>query len=395
MMPRTGRFDAAIRSSHEMVVQVDAYLGGELLAENLPVTAGEVSLKSGEGVRGECNLTIVDKTGALLATSPTSPLAIYGQELHIQRGIRYGPNDVELISLGWFRIQTNDAREYWRLPADVDPLTDPYDSNQWEFGGAEISINGLDRFSRISDDRFLQASQPPEFATCISEMVRLTEDILPIESDFGWYLSDRDVPRSMVYEEDRGAAIASLAAAANGRVYVDNYGVLVARALQQTYIDGPAPRVTSITTQMTRDGIYNAVVARGEEIEGLAPVQGLAVDVGEFSPTRWDGNFGHVPMFYASPVLRTQDAVDTAARTRLNSTQKNRERQFSLTVVPNPTYEPYDIIPLRLPGYREFNAEIVDLTIPLTPQEQGSLVLTVPESVLAEAADPPGGGGSS
>jgi hypothetical protein len=62
--PVTATFSAALRQSHTVVTQVDAYLSGSLIASDMPIIAGSVSVNSGTGVRRTLDLTIAD-TGAV------------------------------------------------------------------------------------------------------------------------------------------------------------------------------------------------------------------------------------------------------------------------------------------------------------------------------------------
>jgi hypothetical protein len=95
--PVTATFGSALRQSHTVVVKVDAYLGGSLLASNMPVTAGAVTVNSGTGVRRTLDLTIADR-------GLWSTLDVIGVELRPYRGIRYPSGDLEMVPLGVFSL---------------------------------------------------------------------------------------------------------------------------------------------------------------------------------------------------------------------------------------------------------------------------------------------------
>src|SRR5690606_24391248 len=71
--------------------------------------------------------------------------------------------------------------------------------------------------------------------------------------------------------------------------------------------------LVSAQRRVTRQGIYNAVVAQGEATSGT-PARAVVVDDGPLSPTRWGGPFGKVPRFYSSPLLTTRGRLGRPPR---------------------------------------------------------------------------------
>jgi len=140
-----------------------------------------------------------------------------------------------------------------------------------------------------------------------------------------------------------------------------------------------------VSTKNTRDGLYNAVVARGERIADIYPVQGVYENVDYSTKTYWDGPFGNVPFFYESDLLGDTTAAELAAEFRLESILKDRTRTFTITTVPDPTLDPNDIVALELPGRNPFPAKITSITLPLDLTDTMTIELVATETAVADA----------
>jgi hypothetical protein len=238
----------------------------------------------------------------------------------------------------------------------------------------------------VVDARFTSPGQPPSGATVLGEILRLTQGLVEVRQPFDVNIVDEAASSRLIYEEDRMAAIASLASAIDCVAYIDGDGLL--RLQRKTILETAVPldrtylQVVSFGTEVTRDGVYNAVVARGEQTGDSLPVQAIFYDMDPESPTRWSGPFKQVPLFYASPMLTTASGAKKAAETRLRGIQRERERTFSLTVLPDPTYEVDDVIKVKLPGYKEFKAQIAEINLPLAPQDTMDVTITVAETEI-------------
>lgn len=95
---------------------------------------------------------------------------------------------------------------------------------------------------------------------------------------------------------------------------------------------------------MSLDGIYNGVLARGENTESnIAPVSSLVVDTDPDSPTYWDGPLGHRPMFYSSSTLISSGQCTAAATLKLRAAQAPNA-SADISSLPNPALEPGDVL---------------------------------------------------
>lgn len=356
MIGHSEAFAATLTASHEVVTTCDLWYGGRLVAASVPIVDGQLKSDGDADVRARLTLTVADATGDLVpdGTAGLSPL---GGELHVRRGVRIPGGGVETVSLGWFRIQQAETDEAYR----------PGRSGGWVSGGASIDVEALDRMSAVDESRFLAASSPPRGATCLSEIRRLCRGLLPVAA---FDVPDEAVPAGLVYEESRVDAVAALAAALDCKAFAGPDGALNLRLVAPldpvwTFEGTPAGGLLRVSQVVSRDETYNAVVARGEADGNKPAVQAVAYDVTPSSPTRWDGPFGRVPTFYSSPLIKSTAQARAAARSRMDSLIRGRERLFRIEAVPVPFLEPLDSVTVRTPRL-EFTGQVVTVDMPLT-----------------------------
>jgi hypothetical protein len=154
--------------------------------------------------------------------------------------------------------------------------------------------------------------------------------------------------------------------------YWDHRGVLTIKAIPDPsdpvweVMAGRGGALLKLSRRLTREGVYNAVVATGEGGDTLDPARGIAIDANPASPTYFYGRFGRVPRFMTSPFIATDAQAFTAAQSELRK-YLGLPYDVSLAAVPNPALEPNDPI-LTLANVREARrTHIIDtLTIPLT-----------------------------
>jgi hypothetical protein len=99
---------------------------------------------------------------------------------------------------------------------------------------------------------------------------------------------------------------------------------------------------------LTREGVYNAVVATGEGSDTIAPARAVVYNLDPGSPTYYNGTFGPVPRFYSSPFITTDAQAASAAASILRQ-QLGLPYQVELSSIANPALEPYDVIGVKYP----------------------------------------------
>jgi hypothetical protein len=147
-------------------------------------------------------------------------------------------------------------------------------------------------------------------------------------------------------------------------VYADADGVFVIAVLPDplsvppvwTISAGEGGAYIGATRGMSADGVFNGVLASGENTEAnLPPVSALVVDADPTSPTYWSGPFGHRPTFYSSATLTTTLACTNAATLMLRAAVAPNA-SANISALPNPALEPGDVIRVVYPdGTRELH----------------------------------------
>lgn len=335
-----------------MVVEARAVSPGQT-GVNPPGTAltiidGDVMLDGSADVRSTLDLT-VDGVG-MWPYSPSDLLAPYGQELFIRRGVAFGNGTVEWVSLGYFRIETPEQD---RAP------------------DGPIRISGKDRMAGLIEARLLAPvpfASTDTFGSVVSDLVTEVYPSATIEWDDS--TSSQQLGRAVIAEDDRYKFLDDLIASA-GKVWAwDHRGVLTIStppATSSPVFDvshGTDGVLVSLSRRLSRDGVYNAVVATGEGADTTAPQRAVAIDNDPDSPTYWYGNFGKVPRFYSSPLLTSATRAQSAASTILRK-HLGVPYAVDFSAVPNPALEPFDPVRVIYPGRAEVH--VLDrLTIPLS-----------------------------
>ena len=293
--------DDVLTSAYAMEVTVESWLGTEFLG-SVPVEDGSVAWDASQQVQGSLSLT-VPRVGAVEnedwrdwdPTDPRHPLACYGQVLHVSLTIS------SVLSGDW-----------WTIPIGRFLIT------AVEPGASTVRVTGKSLLQRLEEDRLTEPMTPDPAGTLASELRRLVGSRmgLIIASELG----DRPCP-SMTWGESRIDAVYEIARSWPAVVREGGDGIL--------YVSPPTPDPTSrpdlrlsdgaegtvvgVAASVSRDKIYNRVVARGQESsdEGTPSFQAIADQLN--GPMRVDGPYGVVPRFFSSPLITsTAQAKSTA-----------------------------------------------------------------------------------
>lgn len=329
MRPVSDLFLQALAGGHQSFTKVNVHSpDGSLLYGDLPITDGTVTIDRGSDCRYTCSLTVADGNDSLMPFSPTDLLAPYGNRLAIYMGMRYPDGSVESVPVGLYRIEEPTG--------DVD------------LGSISISGKGLECI--VTDDKF---TAPYSIVTNTDAAVACTgllADPLPLA-----VLAATTAPTPLPTQtwdagSDRWAAMKDCATAAAAEIFADAVGAWVLRPIPDVATAAPVWEVAAGTVLITstwglsRDGVYNGVLATGENTsDNTAPVAALVTDDDVTSPTYWGGNFGHSLYSFTSSLLTTTALAAGAARAKLLDL-KAPTTTLELTAVPNPALEAGDCI---------------------------------------------------
>lgn len=319
---RAGVREGALQTAASWGAMVSSWLGGSVLADSVPITAGRVSWSVSNRVTSSVKLTVprtsveAGRTRNWRPSGPRDPLARYGQTLDVSLVV-----DGVLVRLGRFAI------------------TDWSDNED-----GSIAVTGQGQLRFVADDRLTSPTAPRDGGTLRSEFVRLTPGYM--SAQFASSLVDRECPKAMEWDEDRLAALYEIADAWPARLREDSWGgVVVLPPLPEvpapvvTLSDGEDGTVVSATTADTRDGAYNVFVVRsskdGVDAQAIAEVTN--------GPMNASGDYRPVPRFFSSPLFENEQQCLTAAQTmRAESVRQSRVRR--VTMAPDPRLELDDAV---------------------------------------------------
>lgn len=362
MRPSTDSFLEALRGSHTLASRCTLVAPGQTGTApigipvpgvdplgRLPVISGDVTTDMTADVQSTLDLT----TAYPWPKNPTDPGTPYGQEIYVERGVEYGTGTREFVGLGYFRI---DKVEQQSVP-----------------DGA-IKISASDRMAMVRDARNttpVQFGSGASVGSVIDYVVGQAVTGLVTVYDFDAYTTLLGADH--VLDEDRLGFIQDLLAAYGKYGYFDYAGRFQVKSVPDL---GEVPPVWEINSgargvlvsmqrAISRDAVYNIVVARGEPVGELPPVQAVVSDDNPASPTWVGGSFGLVPTVYSSAFMTTVDQCRGAAAAKLVKVT-GLPYAVSLGTVPNPALEGWDVVTVAYPGDSEVH--IIDrITYGLAP----------------------------
>lgn len=367
MRPVSDKFLETLRGSHLAVFRAKAtdqfYTGTTPGGTEIPIISGDVKFSATAEIRSTLSLT----TSWPWPLTATDTLAPYGREIYIERGIAYGNAQREWVGLGYFRIDTIEQDE---TPDGV------------------ITISGSDRSAGLRDARFLAPQQFPPTWTNGDVVNSLIWDVYFYAGIIEWddtAVRDDTINRTIITEDDRLGILNDLLTSVGKIGYWDYRGIFVIKtppdvtgAPSWTVDAGTNGVLVQMSRSLTREGVYNAVVATGEAGDTTAPARAVSYDLNPASPTYYNGGFGKVPRFYSSPFITTNAQAQTAADALLRQ-QLGLPYQVDLSSIANPALEPYDVLSVSYPKTSRNRAlltetHVIDeVTIPLTPKNPVSL----------------------
>lgn len=325
------RWLPAIFDTHQMVSEVQL-VGGDLL----PLIDGSVTLDAKAATRGGCDLIFPGDVGSgLVPSDPNDPLSPYGQELQVRRGIRYGPGDEELVSLGIFGIQESEIN--------------PDDSS--------IRVTGLDKSQKVIDASFEETKSIAGGSDFLDALLNVVQEALPaVEYDF--VQRTATTPTLLAEEgDDRWQFALDMAASIGLELYFDGDGVMLLRVIPEVGSSGPdiylvegqgglevkPPSLLDASKTLSRTDSHNRWIVTGDNPDnGGVPPRAVVTDDRDTSPTNYFGRFGKKPKFYSSTFIAT-DAQAMDAAQGLKSKEMGIAQSVNFGSLVNPALEPDDI----------------------------------------------------
>jgi hypothetical protein len=350
---------AVVQGSYTMDIRAESWLGGQLIADSIPVSDGSENRDRSLAVPEQITLTVPRREGGFdwdPGTDPAHPLAAYGQMLRIDYGVDIGGGIMEWINRGWFLI--------------TDSSTD----------GDTVSVSCVGLLALIDEANLIAPFQPSSTDTLASVVRALVEPALTVS--FDGTLIDRSVPLGMQWDSDRLAAVTEVLGAWGAAERVTEDGYLLIEPVSDSgstvlsISDDPnTGTVVRWQGSTTRDGAFNVVVAQGEDPAGNQ-IQGVVYDSDGTSPYQYGGSFNPlpVPYTYQSSLLTTVTQCRTAAAAQLKLLRRQAFRKLAVTMVPHPGLITGDIVSVTGAGLTNARCAIEALSLPYSPGEQALTV---------------------
>lgn len=355
MRPVSSSFLNTVRGAHRAVFRarvIDPGLTGNnpgpLKADGsplneIPIGSGDVTFDTTADVNGTVEIT-TSLDWPLTSTSVGNP---YGQELYVERGVMYANGIKEFVGLGYFRI-------------------DSVSQNQAPKG--TLSLSGSDRMAYVRDGRNLQPVVFSAGSSLGAVIDFVVGDAIPggVTTAYDFDAYNTFLESQHVMAEDKVQFLSDLLTSYAKVGYFRYDGVYQVKAPPSSKTvpvfevnSGKNGVLCSMTRTITRESVYNAVVATGEAANDLPPVYGIVVDNDPASATYWYGKFGHAPRFFSSSFLTNESQCLSAAASILASAT-GLPYVVSLGVVPNPALEGWDVISVNYSETRAIEAHIIE-----------------------------------
>jgi hypothetical protein len=346
-------------SSHTVSMRVESWLGGQLLADDIPVSDGTETLDATLAIPEQASLTVPRQERGTLWTplDDGDPLAARGQQLRISYGVDVGGGQMEWIQRGWFLI--------------TDTQTD----------GPTVTVQAAGLLSLIDEAKLASTFQP---AGGLKASVRaLVEPALTVQFDAA--LTDRGVPSGISWDTDRMGALAAIMTAWPAQYEVTPDGYLLVEPVGDptgdpvmSITDGAGGTVVRWQGDSTRDSAFNMVIASGQQADGTQ-IQGVAYDTDSASAFRIGGPFNPLPVPYSydSPLLTTVAQCRAAAASQLIRLRQASSRTLSAVIVPHPGLVTGDLVSVTGETFTDLLCVVQQVNLPYSPNEETLLLRVV------------------
>lgn len=334
-----GMLEALRGSAGDVRMQFNIWYGGDLIFPDVQVGPWSMGWDRTRAVMGQSSFTIVDRDGLMLPWGYADPLSVGGGR--IQSKFICGGTSIDL---GFQRITRSDPAETWYL-------REIQGNRIWVAGTHLISIQADDLTAEVATSRYLSPETPPDAATVFGEIPRVCAGIMDVLIDQS--LTDRNVPASVVYADDRMTTIQQLVDAVGAKYRVTGGGQLQVYNPSTTSIwtlaggshDGDLDKAGRSTIY---DGLYNGVISTNTLQDGTT-IQGIALETG--GDLGWDGEHGHVPYFHQANFATDQQSIDRDAQTKLSNLIVSRASTVPFTASIHPGVETGDVVTLMMPQF--------------------------------------------
>lgn len=325
---RDGPTGEVLAGTCQWSCSVSSWLGGTILADNIPVSGGTVSADATSDVLTKLSMTVPrfaapnpgedEFDWRPAETDYAHPLARYGQQL-----------DVTIIVTS---VATGSS---WQVPIGRYRITDWSDDD-----AGTVTVNAEGLLGLCRDDLFTSPTSPAAGATLTTEALRIAPGGMSVSYDAS--LVDRACPTSMAWSDSKLAALQEIAQAWPALLRSDDYGGIVFAAplpavpTPVLYLtDGVGGTVVAAPRSDTRSGAYNRVIASSSNSSSTDISATADMTNG---PMSVNGSYGIVALKWSSPLVTSQATAAASAQTMLQNSLRPA-LSIPVAMAPDPRIE--------------------------------------------------------
>lgn len=336
-----GLNDALVSSSFTFWYVADLWYNGSRRLADVPVTVTALTDDDSRAVKsqGTCTITWSDQFGeSIMPNEPEDLFSPFGSELAVYAIVETGLGNRERIPMGWYQItdvpDMRDHTMFWEPEQRVIST------------GTVLQLSLMDRLIQVQRDEFGAPGAPSSLASVWGEIGTLTG--LPLVRS----ITDAAITRSVVYKEDRLQAVLDLADIIGGVPYMDPNGALTMRtknwpAPVDTMRRGDGGSIINIGRGMSPDGVYNAVIFRGQSNDQTTVWASTEIDSGAMRTRNGDGSRSPAhrrPTFRSNEFITTYEQAKAYTETELVRVSTLRSIRWPITETWNPLREVGDVV---------------------------------------------------
>lgn len=332
--------DDLMGSSGGVSLIVNMWYGGEQVFGNVPIKQWQLQWDDTRAIMGQCTASILDFDSKMVPWGYDEALGVGGGLIQVKLVV----NDSS-VDLAYMPLSRSDPTENWTLRTVNGEKV-------WVPAGHVIAVQGDDMTLLAQNNKFLAPETPPSGATCFSELHRIMLGDVDVIIDTT--LTDRSVPSTVVYKDDRMVTLQQLCDALNAEYRVTGTGQLYVYArptVSQYTLKGDSHDAQLSAAEVPvraqqKQGLYNGVISTNT-IQNGTLLQGTAFETG--GPLMWGGNHGKVPFAHNANFATTQAQIDADAASQLATLIRQRASVLTFRCRFDPRMETGDYITLMLP----------------------------------------------
>lgn len=334
----TAQFRGVLTGPFNHYYTADIYYAGERRLADVPITDVRFKEDGDAAIQQSGSFTIVwtDDFGRSVSPGEVSDvLAPFGAEVYLYSRVWVGPF-VERVALGQFTITD--------VPSAMDE--DMVFRGEWITVGSVVEVEFKERLAKVQDDRFDVPSAAGDLSSTWDELGRLTE--LQLSRS----LPDREIPRAVVYKEDRLDAVYDLANVIDGIPHMTSDGALSARpkawpGVVDTVRRGAGGTIVSVGRAMSPKDVYNRVAFRGKSDNQEIILASAEVSAGPLRARNHDGTpspFRRKTYFVSSEYVTNEEQALEWVQRELPRVSQLRSVRIPVTETFNPLRERGDVV---------------------------------------------------